>query len=91
MFARCDSGPLEAEHQSRVCLGEFGIGAILDGLNKDGAAVDFHHNHDVFVAHLGALGKFACLVGKDGVAHVVYCCVDILDFASPELSGVHHF
>jgi hypothetical protein len=91
MFARCDSGQLEAEHQCRVSSGEFGISAILDGLNKDGATVNFHHNHDVFVACSGALGKFACLVGKNGVAHMVYLCVDILDFVSPELGGVHLF
>jgi len=91
MFARCDAGLLEAEHHCRVCLGEFGISAILDGLNKDGATVNFNHNHDVFVACLGALGKFACLVSKNGVTHVVYLGVDILHFAPPELIGVHIF
>jgi hypothetical protein len=33
----------------------------------------------------------ACLVGKDGAADVVDFCVDVLGFASSELSGVHLF
>ena len=91
MFAWCNAGPLEAEHQRRVSSGEFGIGTILDGLNKDGAAVNVHHDHYVFVARLGALGKLACLVGKNGVAYMVYLGVDILDFAPPELSRMPLF
>jgi hypothetical protein len=70
MFAWCDSGPLEVEHQCGVSSGEFGVSAILDGLNKDSATVDLHHNHDVLVARLGALGKFACRVSKNGVTHM---------------------
>ena len=70
MFARCDSGPLEVEHQCGVSLGEFVVGPILDGFNKVGTTVDLHHNHDVLVARLGALGKFACRVSKNGVTHM---------------------
>jgi hypothetical protein len=91
MFAQCDSGPLEVENQCGVSLGEFSIGAILDGLNKDGATVDLHHNHDVLVARLGVLWQFSCLVSKNGVTHVVYLGVDILHFAPLELIGVHIF
>ena len=28
------------EHESRISTGEFGIGVVLDGFDKDGAAVD---------------------------------------------------
>ena len=42
----------------------------------------------LFVAHLRADWELSCLVGEDGVAHIVNLGVDILDFASTELVAV---
>ena len=43
---------------------------------------------DVIVALLRMRGELACLVSEDGVAHLVCCGVDIMDFAAAELVGV---
>ena len=61
---------------------------VLDGFDKYGTTVDFHHNHDVLVACLRAEWELTCLVGEDGVSYVVNVGVDVLDFASPESLGM---
>jgi hypothetical protein len=52
MFTGMDAGFLEACHERRVGSGEFGIRSVLDGFDKDGAGVDFDHDHDIVVSGL---------------------------------------
>ena len=66
----------------------FLILAALHGFNKYGVAVDFHHNHDVFVASLRTRGELACLVGEHGFAYHGCVCVDLAHFLTVELGGV---
>jgi hypothetical protein len=49
-FLGGNAGPFESEQECVVCLYHLGILAVLHGFHKDGVAVDFHHNHDVFVS-----------------------------------------
>ena len=65
--------------------------ATLHGLNKDGVAVDFHHNHDVLVASLRAGGELPCLIGEHGFAYHVCFGVDVAHFLTVELGGVASF
>jgi hypothetical protein len=50
MFLWDNACPFQSEQEHVVYLYHFGILAALHGLDKDGIAIDFHHNHDVFVA-----------------------------------------
>jgi hypothetical protein len=46
MFLGDNAGPFESEEECVVCPYYLGILAVLHGFNEDGAAVNFHHNHD---------------------------------------------
>jgi hypothetical protein len=50
MFLLDNAGPFQLEQERIVCLYHFGVLVALHGLDKDGIAINFHHNHDVFVA-----------------------------------------
>jgi len=63
----------------------------LHGLNEDGVAVDFHHNHDVLVATLRTRRESTCLIGEHGFAYTLCFCVDVSHFLSMELGGVTSF
>ena len=65
--------------------------AALHGLNDDGVAVDFHHNHDVLVASLRMCRELTCLIGEHGFTYPVCLGVDILHFLLMELGGVTSF
>ena len=80
---------VEACDEGQVCPGEFGVCAIFDGFHKDGAGINFDHDHDVVISCLVSVGKFSGLVSEDGVTDFVGLRVDIMDFASSELVGVH--
>ena len=49
----------------------FLILVALHGLNKDGVAVDFHHNHDVLVATSRMRRELPCLIREHGFAYHV--------------------
>jgi hypothetical protein len=66
----------------------FVIFAVLLGFNKDGIAVDFHHDHDVFVAAKISDEELACLVGKQGFLCHVRLGVHIAYFLAVEVGGV---
>ncbi len=55
--------------------------------NKDGIAVDFHHNHDVFVATKRLDGELACLVGEHGFAYHVHLGVHIAYLLAVEVES----
>ncbi len=69
----------------------FLILAALHGLNKDGIAVDFHHNHDVLVASLRTRRELTCLIGEHGFVYHVRLGVDVSNFLTVELGGVASF
>ena len=58
---------------------------MFDGFNKDGAGINFNHDHDVVVSCLGAVGKFTGLVSEDGVTGVVHLGEDVALLAAVKL------
>jgi hypothetical protein len=91
MFLGDNAGLFESEHECVVCLYHLGVLAVLHGFNKDGIAVDFHHNHDVFVVTMRSDGELACLVGEHGFAHHVRLGVHIVYLLAMEVGGVACF
>jgi hypothetical protein len=83
--------PSESEKECIVCPYHLSILAVLHGFNKDGVAVDFHHNHDVFVAMKRLDGESACLVGEHGFAYHVHLGVHIAYLFAMEVGGVACF
>ena len=65
--------------------------AIFDWFDKDPTRVDVNHDHEIVVAGQRAVGEFAGLVGKDGVAGVVYVGVQVVQFAANELGRLKGF
>ncbi len=82
---------LQLEQECIVRAYHFLILAALHGLNKDGIAVNFHHNHDVLVALLRTRRKLTCSIGEHGFAYPVCFGVDVLNFLTVELGGVASF
>ena len=68
-----------------------GILVVLHGFNKDGIAVNFHHNHDVFVATKRSDGELACLVREHGFTYHVHLGVHIVYLLVVEVGGVACF
>ncbi len=91
MFLGDNASPFESEQECVVCLYHFVIFAVLHGFNKDGVAVDFHHDHDVFVAAKRLDGELACLVRKRGFSCHVRLGVHIAYFLAMEVGGVTCF
>ncbi len=91
MFLRDNTGPFESEQECLGCLHHLGILAVLHGFNKDGVAVDFHHNHDVFVAMKRADGELACLVGEYGFVYHIRLGVHIANLLAVEVVGAACF
>ncbi len=91
MFLGDNAGPFESEKECIVCLYHFVIFAVLHGFNEDGVDVDFHHDHDVFVAAKRSDGELACLVGKCGFLYHVHLGVHIVYFLAMEVGGVACF
>ncbi len=81
----------ESEQECIVCPYHLGILVVLNGLNKDGVAVNFHHNHDVFVTAKRLDGELACLVGEHGFAYHVCLGVHVPYFLAMEVGGVPSF
>ncbi len=80
-----------SEQECVVCPYHLGILAVLHGFNEDGIAVDFHRNHDVFVATKRLDGELACLVGEHGFAYHVHSSVHIAYLLAIEVGGVACF
>jgi hypothetical protein len=91
MFLGDNAGPFELKQECIVCLFHLGILAVLHGLDEDGIAVDFHHNHDVLVAMKRSDGELACLVGEHGFAYHVHLGVHVAHFLAVEMGGVTYF
>ncbi len=91
MFLGDNAGPSESEQECVVCPYHLSILAVLHGFNKDGVAVNFHHNHDVFVATKRLDGELACLVGEHGFAYHVHLGVHVADLLAMEVGGVACF
>jgi hypothetical protein len=49
MFLGVNVGSFQSEQECVVCPYHPGVLAVLHGLDKDGVAIDFHHNHDVLI------------------------------------------
>jgi hypothetical protein len=64
---------------------------ILHGFNEDGVAVNFHHDHDVFVTAKRSDGELVCLVGKRGFSYHVHLGVHIAYFPAMEVGDVACF
>ena len=82
---------LQSEQECVVHAYHFLILAALHGLNKDGIAVNFHHDHDVLVALLRTHRELICLIGEYGFAYPVCFGVDVSNFLTMELVGVASF
>jgi hypothetical protein len=91
MFLGDNAGLFESEQECVVCLYHLGILVVFHGFNKDGVAVDFHHNHDVFVSKKRSDGELACLVGEHGFAYHVRLGVHIPNLLAVEMGGVACF
>ncbi len=91
MFLGDNAGLFESEQECVVYPYHFGILAVFHGFNEDGAAVDFYHNHDVFVAMKRSDGESTCLVGGHGFMYHVHLGVQIADLLAMEVGGVACF
>ncbi len=91
MFLGDNAGLFESEQECVVCLYHFVIFAVLHRFNEDGVAVNFHHDHDVFVAMKRSDGELACLVGKRGFLCHVRLGVHIVYFLAVEVGDVACF
>ncbi len=91
MFLGDNAGSFELVQECLVCLYHLGILAVLHVFNKDGIAVDFHHNNYVFVATERLDGVLACLVGEHGFAYHERLGVHIANLLAVEMGGVACF
>ncbi len=91
MFLWDNAGPFELEQECVVCPYHLGILAVFHEFHEDGVAVNFHHNHDVFVATKRSDGELACLVGEHGFAYHVHLGVHIANLLAVEVGGVACF
>ena len=51
---------------------------LLEGIHKDGIAINLHHDHDVLVAAFGYCWELTGMIGKHCVANVVYFSVYVV-------------
>ena len=65
--------------------------ATFEWFDKNTTAINVHHDHDVFVASLQGCGKFACLIGENCFASIIYTHGHILYLLSLEGRGVGRF
>ncbi len=91
MFLGDNVDPFELEQERIVCPYHLGILAVFHGFNKDGVAVNLHHNPDVFVATKRSDGELACLVGEHGFAYHVRLGVHNANLLAVEVRGVPCF
>jgi hypothetical protein len=91
VFLGDNTGPFELEQECVVYPYHLGILAVLHGLDKDGNAVDFHHNHDVLVATKRLDGELACLVREHDFAYHVRLGVHVVHLLIMEVGGVTCF
>ena len=86
-----DAGGLDSCEKGEVRALHFFLRATGHGLDEDGVAVDFDHEHDVFVSGLRRDGEAAGLVGEDGVFGFVHFDVDVPNLRTAEVRRVDLF
>jgi hypothetical protein len=91
MFLGGNASLFASEQECVVCPYHLGILAVLHGFRKDGVAVHFHHNHDVFVSTKRSDGDLACLVREHGFAYHIRLGVHIKCLLAMEVGGVACF
>ena len=91
MFLGDNADPFQLEQECVLCPYHLGILAVLYGLDEDGVAANFHHNHDVLVALKRLGGELAGLVGEHGFAYHVHLGVHVAHFLAVEVGGVAYF
>jgi hypothetical protein len=90
MFLGDNAGLFQLEQEWVVCP-YLGVLAVLHGLDKDGFANNFHHNHDVIVDSKRSDGELSGLVGEHGFAYHVRLGVHFAHFFTVEVEGVACF
>jgi hypothetical protein len=91
MFLGDNAHLFQSEQECVVCPYQLGNLVVLHGLNKDGVAIDFHHDHDVLVASKRLGGELAGLVGEHCFAYHVHLGVHVVHFLAVEVEGVACF
>jgi hypothetical protein len=91
MFLGDNAGPFQLEQECDACPYHLGVLAVLHGLNEDGVAIDFQHNHDVLVAPKRSGGELAGMVGEHGFAYHVRLGVHAAHYLAVEVGGVACF
>ncbi len=91
MFLGGNASPFGLEQECVVCPYHLSILAVLHGFHEDGVAVDFHHNHDVFVSTKRLNRELACLVREYGFAYHVHLGLHIANLLAVEVGGVACF
>jgi hypothetical protein len=86
-----NAGPFQLEQECVVCPYHLGVLAVLCGLDEDGIALDFHHNHDELVAPKRSGGELSGLVGECGFAYHVHLGVHAVHYLAVEVGGVACF
>ena len=74
MFLGDNAHLFQSEQECVVCPYQLGNLVVLHGLNKDGVAIDFHHDHDVLVASKRLGGELAVWL-ETMVSHAMYVWV----------------
>jgi hypothetical protein len=90
-FLGDNASSFELEQECVVCPYHLGVLVVLHGLDEDGIAVDFHHNHDALVATKRLDGELVCLVGEHGFAYHVCLGVRIQHLLAMEVGDVACF
>ncbi len=91
MFLGDNTGPFESRQECILCWYHLGILAVFHGLDEDGVAVNFHHNHDVLVVTQRLGGELVCLVGEHGFMYHVLLGVHVAHLLTMEVGGVACF
>jgi len=91
MLLGVNAGPFQLEQECVICLYHLGVLEVLHGLNEDGVAINFNHNHDVLVASKRLGGELAGLVREHGFAYHVRLGVHVAHLLAMEVGGVACF
>jgi hypothetical protein len=89
IFVGGTSGPFELVQECIICPYHLGILAVLHGFHVDGVAVNFCHNHDVFVSRKRLDGESACLVREHGFVYHVRLGVHIANLLAMMVVVLH--
>jgi hypothetical protein len=87
MFLEDHAGPFQSEQECIVYPYHLGILAVLHELNKDGVAVDFHHDYHVLVATKRSNGELVGLVEEHVFLYHVCLGVHVTHLLAMEVGG----